>query len=98
MALKFDGKYLKDGNKTLCRVEGNNIRDGHSGSITLCHIQGNNIKDGHAGSNTICRVEGDNINDGHQGNTLIKTSDAARKIGATSLGPTTAAMWYKFCR
>ena len=63
MALKFDGKCLKDGSKTLCNVRGNKIYEG----------------------NSIAKV-------------LIKTSDAARKIGATSRGPSTAAMWYLFCR
>jgi hypothetical protein len=63
MALKFDGKYLKDGSTTLCRVEGDKIKEGFNRSTTL-----------------------------------IKTSDAARKIGATSLSPTTAAIWYLFCR
>ena len=63
MALKFDGKYLKDGSTTLCRVEGDKIKEGFNRSTTL-----------------------------------IKTSDAARKIGATSLSPTTAAIWYLFYR
>ncbi len=63
MALKFDGKYLKDSSKTLCNVSGNKIYEGNT-----------------------------------QNKTLIKTSDAARKIGATSRGPLTAAIWYLFCR
>jgi len=64
MALKFDGKYLQDGSKILCNLDGKLIRDGRSTG----------------------------------GTKLIKVSDAARKIGATSRGPTTAAMWFKFCR
>ena len=63
MALKFDGKFLKDGAKTLCNVNGNKIYEG-SGPFKV----------------------------------LIKTSDAARKIGATSRGPLTAAIWYLFCK
>ena len=63
MALKFDGKFLKDGSKTLCNVRGNKIYEGSSAAKVL-----------------------------------IKTSDAARKIGATSRGPLTAAIWYLFCR
>ena len=82
MALKFDGKYLKDGGKILCTLDGKLIRDGRS-----------------TGGTPLCNIDGDYIRDGRRGGTkLIKVSDAARKIGATSLGPTTAAMWYKFCR
>ena len=63
MALKFDGKCLKESSKTLCNVRGNAIYEGSQANKTL-----------------------------------IKTSDAARKIGATSRGPLTAAIWYLFCR
>ena len=63
MALKFDGKYLKDGGRTLCNIQGDKIYEGQSSTKVL-----------------------------------IKTSDAARKIGATSRGPVTAAIWYLFCR
>ena len=63
MALKFDGKCLKESSKTLCNVRGNKIYEGSGAAKTL-----------------------------------IKTSDAARKIGATSRGPVTAAIWYLFCR
>ena len=81
MALKFDGKYLKDGGKTLCYVEGNYIKEGFHTGKTLCRVEGDIIKEGFSSART-----------------LIKVSDAARKIGATSLGLTTAAMWFKFCR
>ena len=81
MALKFDGKYLQDGGKILCNLDGKLIRVGRGGT-PLCNIDGDYIRDGRSAGGT----------------KLIKTSDAARKIGATSLGPTTAAMWYKFCR
>ena len=99
MALKFDGKYLKDGSTTLCRVEGDKIKEGFNRSTTLCRVEGDNIKEGFNKSTTLCRVEGDKIKEGfNRSTTLIKTSDAARKIGATSLSPTTAAIWYLFCR
>ena len=77
MALKFDGNELRDGNKTLCRINGNDIRDVNN--RTLCRINGSDIRD---------------VNN----RTLIKVSDAARKIGSTSQGPSTAAMWFMFCR
>ena len=98
MALKFDGKYLKDGGKILCTLDGKLIRDGRGGT-PLCNIDGKLIRDGRRGGTPLCNIDGDYIRDGRRGGTkLIKVSDAARKIGATSLGPTTAAMWYKFCR
>ncbi len=81
MALKFDGKFLKDGSKTLCNVRGNTIYEGSSNSKPLCNVRGDEIRQGSGNSKT-----------------LIKTSDAARKIGATSRGPLTAAIWYLFCR
>ena len=81
MALKFDGKFLKDGTKTLCNVKANKIYEGSGPFKALANIQGDNI---YKGSGPF--------------KVLIKTSDAARKIGATSRGPSTAAMWFKFCR
>ena len=83
MALKFDGKFLKEGSKTLCNFDGKIIREGYS-----------------TGGKALCNVDGDNIREGYSrgGKILIKVSDAARKIGATSRGPSTAAMWFKFCR
>ena len=81
MALKFDGKCLKEAHKTLCNVKGNKIYEGSGAAKVLANVRGDKIYEGIGNSKT-----------------LIKTSDAARKIGATSLGPTTAAMWYLFCR
>ena len=81
MALKFDGKYLKDSSKTLCNVSGNKIYEGNTQNKTLANVKGDKIYEGYSNSKT-----------------LIKTSDAARKIGATSRGPLTAAIWYLFCR
>ena len=83
MALKFDGKFLKEGSKTLCNFDGKIIREGYS-----------------TGGKALCNVDGDNIREGYSrgGKILIKVSDAARKIGATSRGPSTAAIWFMFCR
>ena len=80
MALKFDGKFLKDGSKTLCNVRGNKIYEGYNASKALANVRGDKIFEGYNASKA-----------------LIKTSDAARKIGATSRGPLTAAIWYLFC-
>ena len=81
MALKFDGKYLKDGGRTLCNIQGDKIYESQFASRVLCNIRGDKIYEGQSSTKV-----------------LIKTSDAARKIGTTSRGPSTAAMWYLFCR
>ena len=81
MALKFDGKLLKDGSKTLCNVRGNKIYEGSSAAKVLANVRGDKIYEGSSAAKV-----------------LIKTSDAARKIGATSRGTLTGAIWYLFCR
>ena len=51
------------------------------------------------GGKTFANVKGDKIYEGmNQSKILFKTSDAAKKIGSTSQGPLTAALWYLFCR
>jgi hypothetical protein len=81
MALKFDGKCLKESSKILCNVKGNTIWEGSAAYKALANVRGDTIWEGSAAYKA-----------------LIKTSDAARKIGATSRGPLTAAIWYLFCR
>ena len=102
MALKFDGKFLKEGSKTLCNFDGRIVRDGFSsGGKSLCNVNGKIIREGFSsGGKALCNVEGNNIREGNStgGKILIKLSDAARKIGATSRGPSTAAIWFMFCR
>ena len=99
MALKFDGKCLKESSKTLCNVRGNTIYEGSSNSKPLCNVRGDVIYERSSNSKPLCNVRGDVIYEGSSNSkTLIKTSDAARKIGATSRGPLTAAIWYLFCR
>ena len=99
MALKFDGKFLKDGSKTLCNVRGNKIYEGSSAAKVLANVRGDKIYEGSSAAKVVVNVRGDKIYEGSSAaKVLIKTSDAARKIGATSRGPLTAAMWYLFCR
>ena len=81
MALKFDGKCLKDSSKILCTVRVNKICEGTTFAKVLANVKGDKILEG----TSMAKV-------------LIKTSDTARKIGATSRGPLTAAIWYLFCR
>ena len=69
------------------------------GSKTLANVKGDRIYEGNSSSKTLANVKGDKIYQGHSsGTTLFKTSDAAKKIGSTSQGPLTAALWYLFCR
>tara|TARA_B100000029_G_scaffold260273_1_gene256770 strand:+ start:806 stop:1120 length:315 start_codon:yes stop_codon:yes gene_type:complete len=104
MALKFDGKCLKDSSKpgkTLCTVRGNKICEGIGYAKVLANVRGDNIYERTSLAKVLANVRGDKIYEGtsmaaHK--VLIKTSDAARKIGATSRGPLTAAIWYLFCR
>ena len=99
MALKFDGKCFKESSKTLCNVRGNKIwKDGGMTKV-LANVRGDKIwKDGGM-AKVLINVRGDKIYEGGgAAKVLIKTSDAARKIGATSRGPLTAAIWYLFYR
>ena len=99
MALKFDGKFLKDGSKTLCNVKANKIYEGSGPFKALANIQGDNIYKGSGPFKVLANIKGDKIYEGSGSfKVLIKTSDAARKIGATSRGPLTAAIWYLFCK
>ena len=99
MALKFDGKCLKESSKILCNVRGDTIFEGSGASKPLANFRGDTIFEGSGASKPLANVRGDNIFEGSGASkTLIKTSDAVRKIGATSQGPSTAAMWFMFCR
>ena len=99
MALKFDGKCLKESSKILCNVKGNTIWEGSAAYKALANVRGDTIWEGSAAYKALVNVRGDTIWEGSAAyKALIKTSDAARKIGATSRGPLTAAIWYLFCR
>ena len=99
MALKFDGIKLTDGSKTLANVKGDKIYEGTSSGKTLANVKGDKIYEGTSSGKTLANVKGDKIYQGTSSSTtLFKTSDAAKKIGSTSQGPLTAALWYFFCR
>ena len=85
MGMKFDGTYFKNGSTTLGNVkDGKNLRDGQSsGGRVLGNVaDGKNIRDGQSSA----------------GRTIIKIADAAKKIGTSSQGPTTALVWYFFAK
>ena len=99
MALKFDGTKLTDGGKTFANVRGDKIYEGSSMVKVLANVRGDKIYEGSSMVKVLVNVKGDKIYEGSgMGKTLFKTSDAAKKIGSTSQGPLTAALWYLFCR
>ena len=99
MALKFDGTKLVDGSKVLANVRGDKIYEGFSQGKCFANVKGDKIYEGFSQGKCFANVKGDKIYEGFsQGNILIKTSDAAKKVGSTSQGPLTAALWYLFCR
>ena len=69
------------------------------GGKTFANVKGDKIYEGMSQSKTLANVKGDKIYEGlGQSRVLFKTSDAAKKIGSTSQGPLTAALWFLFCR
>ena len=87
MGIKFDGTYVKNGSKVLANMKRTDeLKDGtSSGGKTLGNIK---VKDGK------------NIRDGSSsgGRTLIKISDAAKQIGTSATGPSTALVWWFFAK
>jgi len=99
MAFKFDGTKLTDGSKTFANVKGDKIWEGQVQAKCLANVKGDKIWQGQVQAKCLANVKGDKIWEGQvQSTNLIKTSDAAKKIGSTSQGPLTAALWYLFCR
>ena len=93
--LKFDGKSLKDGSKTIANVSGTNIREG-SGSKTVANISGNNIREG-SGSKVLFNVSGDDIRQGSGSSKMATMKDVDAQID----GPgkiVKAALWAYYCR
>ena len=78
------------------KFDGSKLVDG---SKTFANVKGDRIYEGMNQSKTLANIKGDKIYEGmNQSKILFKTSDAAKKIGSTSQGPLTAALWYLFCR
>ena len=105
MGIKFDGTYVKNGSKVVANMKRTDeLKDGtSSGGKTLGNIKRRDeIKDGSSsGGKTLCNVkDGKNIRDGSSssGRTLIKISDAAKQIGTSATGPSTALVWWFFAK
>ena len=81
MGLKFDGRYLKDGGKTLANVYRDALKEGSSsGGKTLGNLYRDIVKEGSSSG----------------GRKLISLNDAAKKIGSSGQGPTVALVWWFF--
>ena len=53
--MKFDGKTLKDGSKTVANVRGDKIYEGSSMSKCLANLRGDKIYEGSSMSKTLCK-------------------------------------------
>ena len=99
MALKFDGTKLVDGSKVLANVRGDKIYEGSGPYKVLANVRGDKIYEGSGPFKALANVKGDKIYEGSGPyKTLTNMKDAAKKLGSTSQGPLTAALWYLFCR
>jgi predicted amino acid racemase len=92
---KFDGKYLKEGGRTIANVSGDRIRKG-TGSSTVCNISGNKIRMG-TGSSVLCNVSGDDIREGSGSSRIARMRDIRDQIDGPG-GITLVALWYCFLR
>ena len=105
MGIKFDGTTVKNGSSTVANLkDGSILREGSSSSgKALGNIKaGDIVREGNSSSGkALCNIkDGKNVRDGNSssGRSLIKISDAAKAIGTSSLGPSTALVWYFFAR
>ena len=100
MGLKFDGRYLKDGGKTLANVYRDALKEGSSsGGKTLGNLYRDIVKEGSSsGGKSLCNISRGDIKEGSSsgGRKLISLKDAAKKIGSSGQGPTVALVWWFF--
>ena len=69
------------------------------GSKVLANVRGDKIYEGSGPFKALANVRGDKIYEGSGPfKTLTNMKEAAKKLGSTSQGPLTAALWYLFCR
>ena len=91
--MKFDGKNLKDGSRTIANVRGDKIYEGSGNSKTLVNIRGDKIYEGSGNSKCLANVRSGKLYDG-SGNsrTLTTMKDIDKAIDGTG-GTTKAALW-----
>ena len=105
MGIKFDGTFVKNGSRVVANMKRNDeLKEGSSsGGKTLGNIKRRDeVKLGSSsGGKTVCNVkDGRNIREGSSsgGRSLVKISDAAKQIGTTQIGPSTALVWWFFAK
>ena len=105
MGIRFDGVIVKNGSKVVGNLKrANELKEGSSsGGKTLGNIKRRDeIKLGSSsGGKTLCNTkDGKNIREGSSsgGRSRIKISDAAKQIGTSQTGPSTALVWWFFAK
>ena len=58
MGMKFDGKTLKDGSKTIANVKNDRVYEGTSSSKTLANYKSNNVYEGTSSSRKLNKFDG----------------------------------------
>ena len=100
MGIKFDGIKVKDGGRTLANLYRDTLKEGSStGGKSLGNIYKDAIKLGSSsGGKTLCNVYRGDIREGSSTGCrkLISLKDAAKKIGTSVQGPSTALVWWFF--
>ena len=92
MGMKFDGKTLKDGSKTLANVRGDKIMEGTSSSRTLANIRGDKLMDKTSSSTCLANYRSGKVYEKTSSSTKANSFDGFR--GAK----TDWALWYLFCK
>ena len=91
--MKFDGKNLKDGSRTIANVRGDRIYEGSSTSKTLVNIRGDRIYEGSSTSKCLANVRSGKLYEGSStSRTLTTMKDIDKAIDGTG-GTTKAALW-----
>ncbi len=105
MSIKFDGTNVKRGSSTVANLKrSDELREGStSGGKALGNIKRRDeIREGStSGGKALCNIkDGRYIREGSTsgGRQLIKIQDAAKAIGTSAQGPSTALVWYFFAR
>ncbi len=101
MSVKFDGTYIKRGSTTIANMrKTDELREGQStGGKCLGNIRKTDeIREGQStGGKCLCNIrDGRYIREGQStgGRQLIKIQDAAKAVGTSAQGPSTALVWW----
>ena len=91
--MKFDGKNLKDGSRTIANVRGDKIYEGIVNSKCLVNVRGDKIYEGIGNSKCLANVRSGKLYEGiGNSRTLTTMKDIDKAIDGTG-GTTKAALW-----